>query len=127
MSRRCSNSCSLRIGTSSFSALLTLEAPGEEPATTAAVLRGPKPGSEVLVQQAFGLDLTDAPRYVIELYLSRLTNQGKRPVAWSTHASSAICKESEQWHRLQPPSRVRASLADASMPVIRDIRTSLSP
>ena len=30
----------------------------------------PEPGSEVLVQQAFGLDLTDTPRYVIELYLN---------------------------------------------------------
>ena len=70
MARRFSNSCSSRIGTSSFSALLTLDAPGEEPATTAVVLRGPEPNSEVLAQQAFGLDLTDSPRYVVELYLN---------------------------------------------------------
>ena len=30
----------------------------------------PEPDSEVLAQQAFGLDLTDDPRYVIELYLN---------------------------------------------------------
>ena len=30
----------------------------------------PAPDSEVLAQQAFGLDLTDDPRYVIELYLN---------------------------------------------------------
>ncbi len=30
----------------------------------------PEPDSEVLAQQAFGLDLTDAPRYTIELFLN---------------------------------------------------------
>lgn len=30
----------------------------------------PEPGSEVLAQQAVGLDLDDSPRYVIELYLN---------------------------------------------------------
>ena len=30
----------------------------------------PEPGSEVLAQQAFGLDLSDSPRYVIELFLN---------------------------------------------------------
>ena len=30
----------------------------------------PAAGSDVLAQQAFGLDLTDSPRYVIELYLN---------------------------------------------------------
>ena len=30
----------------------------------------PEPDTDVLAQQAFGLDLTDTPRYVIELYLN---------------------------------------------------------
>ena len=30
----------------------------------------PAPGDEVLAQQAVGIDLTDTPRYVIELYLN---------------------------------------------------------
>lgn len=30
----------------------------------------PTPDSDVLAQQAFGLDLTDTPRFVIELYLN---------------------------------------------------------
>lgn len=30
----------------------------------------PEPNTDVLAQQAFGLDLADTPRYVIELYLN---------------------------------------------------------
>ena len=63
----------------------------------------PEPGSEVLVQQAFGLDLTDTPRYVIELYL----NGRRLPENESVQAAS-VNRSVYQPGRSQTVTKLRA-------------------
>ena len=63
----------------------------------------PAPGSEVLAQQAFGLDLSDAPRHTIELFLN-----GERLPDDESVRASAVNRVIYQPGRQQAIERLRA-------------------